>query len=251
MTIYIDEVLFLNFFFDFLLLFSVQILLKRNVKIFRIVLGAFVGSLTILVLFFKISSLQLFFIKLYLSILMILITFGYRNLKTFLVNIVMFYIVSIFLGGFLYVLNIEFAYSHKGILFYNNGISINFIFLIIVSPLVLYFYVKQNIMYKKKIVNTYKVNIYIGRRILNLNGYLDTGNTLTFKGKPVIITNIKNTFKNKKMYIPYTSVGASGILEGIKVRRVEVVGIGMFENIYLAFNENINMDVLLNGLMEG
>ena len=251
MTIYIDEVLFLNFFFDFLLLFSVQILLKRNVKIFRIVLGAFVGSLTILVLFFKISSLQLFFIKLYLSILMILITFGYRNLKTFLVNIVMLYIVSIFLGGFLYVLNIEFAYSHKGILFYNNGISINFIFLIIVSPLVLYFYVKQNIMYKKKIVNTYKVNIYIGRRILNLNGYLDTGNTLTFKGKPVIITNIKNTFKNKKMYIPYTSVGASGILEGIKVRRVEVVGIGMFENIYLAFNENINMDVLLNGLMEG
>ena len=251
MTIYIDEVLFLNFFFDFLLLFSVQILLKRNVKILRIVLGAFVGSLTILVLFFKISSLQLFFIKLYLSILMILITFGYRNLKTFLVNIVMFYIVSIFLGGFLYVLNIEFAYSHKGILFYNNGISINFIFLIIVSPLVLYFYVKQNIMYKKKIVNTYKVNIYIGRRVLNLNGYLDTGNTLTFKGKPVIITNIKNTFKNKKMYIPYTSVGASGILEGIKVRRVEVVGIGMFENIYLAFNENINMDVLLNGLMEG
>lgn len=251
MTIYIDEVLFLNFFFDFLLLFSVQILLKRNVKIFRIVLGAFVGSLTILVLFFKISSLQLFFIKLYLSILMILITFGYRNLKTFLVNIVMFYIVSIFLGGFLYVLNIEFAYRHKGILFYNNGISINFIFLIIVSPLVLYFYVKQNIMYKKKIVNTYKVNIYIGRRVLNLNGYLDTGNTLTFKGKPVIITNIKNTFKNKKMYIPYTSVGASGILEGIKVRRVEVVGIGMFENIYLAFNENINMDVLLNGLMEG
>ena len=182
---------------------------------------------------------------------MILITFGYRNLKTFLVNIVMFYIVSIFLGGFLYALNIEFAYRHKGILFYNNGISINFIFLIIVSPLVLYFYVKQNIMYKKKIVNTYKVNIYIGRRILNLNGYLDTGNTLTFKGKPVIITNIKNTFKNKKMYIPYTSVGASGILEGIKVRRVEVVGIGMFENIYLAFNENINMDVLLNGLMEG
>ena len=251
MTIYIDEVLFLNFFFDFFLLFYFQILLKRNVKIFRIVLGAFVGSLTILVLFFKISSLQLFFIKLYLSILMILITFGYRNLKTFLVNIVMFYIVSIFLGGFLYVLNIEFAYSHKGILFYNNGISINFIFLIIVSPLVLYFYVKQNIMYKKKIVNTYKVNIYIGRRVLNLNGYLDTGNTLTFKGKPVIITNIKNTFKNKKMYIPYTSVGASGILEGIKVRRVEVVGIGMFENIYLAFNENINMDVLLNGLMEG
>lgn len=251
MTIYIDGVLFLNFFFDFLLLFSVQVLLKRNVKIFRIVLGAFVGSLTILVLFFKISSLQLFFIKLYLSILMILITFGYKNLKTFLVNIVMFYIVSIFLGGFLYFLNIEFAYRHKGILFYNNGISINFIFLIIVSPLVLYFYVKQNIMYKKKIVNTYKVNIYIGRKILNLNGYLDTGNTLTFKGKPVIITNIKNTFKNKKMYIPYTSVGASGLLEGIKVRRVEVVGIGMFENIYLAFNENINMDVLLNGLMEG
>ena len=63
MTVYIDGLLFLNFYLDFLLLLTVVVALKRNVKVFRIILGAFVGSLTILVLFFKIGSLELFFIK--------------------------------------------------------------------------------------------------------------------------------------------------------------------------------------------
>ena len=53
MIIYIDGLLFLNFYLDFLLLLTVVVILKKNVKIFRIVLGAFIGSLTILVLFFK------------------------------------------------------------------------------------------------------------------------------------------------------------------------------------------------------
>ena len=55
MTVYIDGLLFLNFYLDFLLLLTVVVALKRNVKVFRIILGAFVGSLTILVLFFKIG----------------------------------------------------------------------------------------------------------------------------------------------------------------------------------------------------
>ena len=50
MTVYIDGLLFLNFYLDFLLLLTVVILLKRNVKMFRIIFGAFIGSLTILVL---------------------------------------------------------------------------------------------------------------------------------------------------------------------------------------------------------
>lgn len=53
MTVYIDGLLFLNFYLDFLLLLTVVVALKRNVKVFRIILGAFVGSLTILVLFLK------------------------------------------------------------------------------------------------------------------------------------------------------------------------------------------------------
>ena len=254
MTVYIDGLLFLNFYLDFLLLLTVVVVLRRNVKLFRIILGAFVGSLTILILFFKLSSLDLFFIKIYLSFLMCIICFGYHNLKMFLTNIGFFYVVSILLGGFLYFLNITFSYKNEGLVFFNNGISVNALFLVIISPVILYFYIKQVKMFKKKVACFFKTNIYIGHKVLNLNGYLDTGNTLSYKNRLVILTNIDNSFRNKKIYIPYIVIGGSGLLECIKVKKVEVIGLGVFENVYLGFSKDFNLagaDVLLNGLMRG
>ena len=254
MTVYIDGLLFLNFYLDFLLLLTVVVILKRNVKLFRIILGAFLGSLTILVLFFEIGSLELFFIKIYLSFIMCIVCFGYHNLKSFLINVGCFYMVSILLGGFLYFLNITFSYKNNGLVFFNNGISVNALFLILMSPIILYFYIKQMKMFKSKVVCFFKTNIYVGKKVLNLNGYLDTGNSLTYKNRPVILTNIDNNFRNKKIYIPYIVIGGSGVLECIKVRKVEVIGIGVFENVYLGFSKDFKLagaDVLLNGLMKG
>ena len=254
MTVYIDGLLFLNFYLDFLLLLTVVVILKRNVKLFRIILGSFLGSLTILVLFFEIGSLELFFIKIYLSFIMCIVCFGYHNLKSFLINVGCFYMVSILLGGFLYFLNITFSYKNNGLVFFNNGISVNALFLILVSPIILYFYIKQMKIFKSKVVCFFKTNIYVGKKILNLNGYLDTGNSLTYKSKPVILRNIDNNFRNKKIYIPYIVIGGSGVLECIKVRKVEVIGIGVFENVYLGFSKDFKLagaDVLLNGLMKG
>ncbi len=252
MIIYVDGLFFLNFFFDFLLLLTTSIILKRNIKIFRVILGAFIGSLSILVLFFKVGGFELFLIKIYLAFLMCIVCFGYKNIKYFLINFFSFYMVSIVLGGFLYYLNLEFSYKHEGLVFFHKGVSVNIIFLVIFTPIILYVYIKQMKMYKHRISNLYKVNVYIGRKVLNLNGYLDTGNTLVFKGRPVIITNIDNSFKNKKYLVPYTTVDGVSLLSCIKVRRVEVIGIGDFENIYLGFSKNMNLsgvEILLNGMM--
>ena len=254
MIIYIDGLLFLNFYLDFLLLLTVVVILKKNVKIFRIVLGAFIGSLTILVLFFKIGSLELFFIKIYLSFIMCIVCFGYKSLRGFFIDIGCFYMVSILFGGFLFFFNINFSYAHNGIIFFNKGFSISILFLIIISPIILYLYVRQIKLFKQRMIYSFKTNIYIGNKILNLNGYLDSGNTLTYKNTLVIITNIDNNFKNKKVYIPYIVIGGSGILECIKVKKVEVIGLGVFENVYLGFSKNFKLadaDVLLNGLMKG
>ena len=242
MTVYIDGLLFLNFYLDFLLLLTVVVVLKRNVKLFRIILGAFFGSLTILALFFNLGFLELFFLKIYLSFIMCILCFGYKNLKSFLINVGCFYMVSILLGGFLYFLNITFKNKEIALL------------LIMMSPVILYFYVKQMNMYKRKVAFSFKTNIYIGKKVLNLNGYLDSGNTLTYKNRLVILTNIDNNFRNKKIYIPYIVIGGSGLLECIKVRKIEVIGLGVFENVYLGFSKDFKLagaDVLLNGLMKG
>lgn len=249
MTIYVDGLLFLNFFFDFLLLMTTSIILKRNVSVFRIILGAFIGSLSILVLFFKIGSFELFLIKLYLGFLMCIVSFGYKNVKYFMINFFSFYLVSIVLGGFLYYLNLEFSYKHSGLLFFHKGVSINVIFLCIISPIILYIYIRQVRMYKCKVSNYYRVDIYIGREVLHLNGLMDSGNNLMFKGKFVIISNIKNRFNNKKYLVPYNTASGSSLLEMIKVKRVDVIGLGSFENIYLGFSDSLDCEVLLNGGM--
>ncbi|MEG0826566.1 MAG: sigma-E processing peptidase SpoIIGA, partial [Bacilli bacterium] len=124
MKIYLDLVLLLNFSFDFILLLSVSIILRRNANINRLLIGSFLGSLSILFLFIHINSFTLFIFKIIISVLMIITTFNYKNIRYFLKNFVFLYMSSIILGGFLYFLNINFAYKQNGLVFYHNGISI-------------------------------------------------------------------------------------------------------------------------------
>jgi len=90
MKIYLDLVFFINFFFDFLLLLVVKILLKRNVGIKRIILGALLGATSILFLFLPLNQITLFLLKVIISILMILTTFGFQN-KNYTFILIVFY----------------------------------------------------------------------------------------------------------------------------------------------------------------
>ena len=72
MKIYLDYVFFINFIFDFILLFTTKIILKRNVKITRIILGSFVGTFSIVILFISMPSF-IFFLSNFKSFVIILI----------------------------------------------------------------------------------------------------------------------------------------------------------------------------------
>ncbi len=250
MTIYIDMVLLLNFIFDFLLLLTTSIILKRNAPIYNIILAAFIGSLSVLVLFFSINSYELFIIKLYLSIIMNLVAFFYKNIKYTITNIITFYIVSIFLGGFLYLLNIEFSYQHSGIIFYHNGFSINIIVLVFITPFILYLYAKNMKVFQKKIKNIYNIKLIISGKEINTTGYLDTGNNLIYHKRPVILTNGPNRFKEQKKYIPCATASGTSLLECIEAKII------INDNCYdvlLGFTSTkfALADILLNNQMEG
>ena len=211
----------LNFFFDFILLLSVSILLRRNVSIYKILGGAFIGGISILFLFFEISSLMLFIYKFMISVLMVLISFNYKNLKFTCQNILFLYTASIILGGFLYFLNVEFSYQQYGLIFINNGLSINVIFLIIFCPIIIYIYVRQGLLLKNNYSNYYKVTIYYNDKKYFFNAYLDTGNNLSvpLTNKPVILINKKIKVKHF-FYIPYKGVNSEGIIKCFKVDKI-------------------------------
>lgn len=247
MKIYVDLVFLLNFFFDSILLLVVNIILKRNISLKRIFLGSFIGGFSVFILFININSLELFLIKILISIIMILITFKYHNIKTFLSNMGYLYMTSIIMGGFIYFLNIQFSYKNNGIVFFHSGLSINFILLLILSPLILNLYVKQIRKLKINFNNYYKVKIFYKDNEYSLTGYLDTGNNLRdpyFK-KPIILVE-KNIFKNiildKYIMVPYRSLNNKSILKCIKADYIEIENLKIEKVLIGLSNMKFNID---------
>lgn len=227
MKIYLDLVFFINFIFDLLLLITVKIILKRKTKWYKLLIGSLIGSLSLAVLFLKMNSITLFLIKVIISIFMILITFGFSSRSDFIKNILYLYFISIIMGGFLYYLNLEFSYKNIGLVFFHNGFSINFIFLLILSPIILYFYIKQDRELKNINNYYYHVELHYKNKIYSYNGYLDTGNKVydPYFHKPVILL-YDNKFPkiSKPIYIPYQTLEHSGILSCFKADKIVLDG---------------------------
>ena len=256
LKIYLDLILIINFFFDFILLLFVSILLKRNSKLNRIILSSFFGGLSILFLFFKINSFELFIFKIIISIIMVLIAFGYKNIKYTIFNLLYLYIISIFLGGFLYFINLELSYKHIGLIFINNGFSINILLIILLTPIILYIYYYQSKKLKNNYNNYYKVKIYYNNNIIDCIGYMDTGNNLIDKithKKVILIDKRKIIFNiDKFRYIPLKTISGNNLIKCIKIDKV-VINNKEYHNLLLGIIDNINLDgidVILNNKME-
>lgn len=250
MTVYLDVLIILNFFFDFLILLFVSIILKRNIKISKIFIGSLVGSITIFILFIKISNMNLIIFKLILSILINIITFGYKDFKYTFNNILYFYSTSIILGGTLYLLSLELNIKN---------LYLNLIIIILLVPITLFIYLKEI----KKLKNVYSINYLVNIYLFDnkkyiLNGILDTGNKILdpYKKRKVIIVNDKKFNKYLKgnfLLVPYNTINSCGILKCIKAKKVEVVGLGTFENILIGINNKNNkmegVNCILNSYM--
>ena len=223
MKVYLDVVFFFNFMFDLLLLVTVKIVLKRNIKWYRLLLGSLVGALSIFFLFIKLTSFGLFVLKVFVSCCMVLVTFGFEDISCFFKNMIYLYFISILLGGFLYYLNLEFSYDNVGLIFFHNGFSINFILVFILSPIILYLYIKQD--RELKMVNNYyyQVKLYYKGNAFDYRAYLDTGNSMydPYFHKPIILLYDKAFLKiDKPIYVPYNTVEHSGMLECFKADKI-------------------------------
>lgn len=250
MKVYVDLVILLNFGFDLLLLFGVAIILRRQTDLKRLLLGALIGSITILSMFFEMGSFLLFLVKIIISIFMCLVVFGYKNLKYTLNNLFYLYTSSIMLGGGLYLLNLQCSYKNSGLVFYFNGLSINFIVLLVLSPIIVYAYVKQGISLKNNYSNYYNIDIYFDDgEVISTTSFLDTGNRLEdpYKKRPIILLNkdlIKINYElHKLLLVPYDSLNNHGLLKCIIPKSIYIQGVG-FRNDFLVgiSNEEILID---------
>ncbi len=213
MIIYIDLLLIINFLFDVLLLLTINVVLKRYTSLKKIFIASIFGEITLISLIIPFSSFTLFLIKIILGTIMIIIAFGYKNIKYTLYNLLYLYMLSTILSGFIYYLNIEF--------------NSNCLMFIIISPIILYIFIKstkalieiKNYYYKIKIV------LNDGEELL-LTSFLDTGNKLIdpITNKPIILINKKKIKSNinirSPMFVPYNALNNHGLLECIKPKYI-------------------------------
>ncbi len=231
MTVYIDVVLLINFLLDLLILIGVTIILKRRVKIYRLFLSALFGSITIITLFLPMTSLLLFIFKLLTAVIMVLIAFSFKDIRYTMQNIFYLYLVSIVLGGCLYLINIQFYYHQDNLTIYNDGLSLNLVGIAILSPIIIWLYIKQTKKLKDNYSNYYPVSIYLkNNTIINVTGFRDTGNNLydPYTRKPIILINNKgiNLEQENIILVPYHALNTQSMLKCIKPIKVVIDGVG-------------------------
>lgn len=227
MRMYVDLIILLNFFLDFILLFSVSMILKRNVSLKRVFLGALTGGVSILSLFINFNSLTLFLFKVFISVIMVVVTFSFKSFKYLFNNLVYLYLVSIILGGFLYFVNDELAYKNSGLIFFHTGLSINWILIIVCAPIILVIYVVQTRKLKSEYAKRYEVEItFLNGKRAFITGLLDTGNNLIdpYKKRPIIMINksLLDGYNPRTILVPCVTVNKESMINCFKIKKLVI-----------------------------
>lgn len=195
------------------------------------------------------TSINRLLLELITIILMVTIAFKYKNIRYFLTNILYTYILSILLGGLIYLFNSKVTLN----------IYLNYLVIIVLSIEVMTLYIKENKKIKNTYNNYYKVDIYFkDKEKISLIGFLDTGNNLydPYKKRPIILVDKKYQKEDKFILVPYHTINGEGLLKCIKPEKVYIEKIGYKNNLLVAFSSSpstINgVEVLLHkDLMKG
>lgn len=249
MVIYLDLIIFINFVFDFSLLETVDLLLKRGSSNKRIALGAILGELSIITLFLPIKGFLEFVFKIVLTIIMSIGAFKYKDIRYTFYNTVYLYLSGIILGGFEYYLYNEFQVDAK--------MGIKYLVVLVLSPLVLIVYYKLHKKFKNDYNNRHKLKVLYDGHTFEGVGYLDSGNKLTspINGKKIILIEKEYILyhKLKLTPIPYNALNHHGLLYCFTPDKV-IVDEKEYKDILIGLSEvKFNIDgcnTLLNARME-
>lgn len=177
------------------------------------------------------TSINRLLLELITIILMITIAFKYKNIRYFLTNILYTYILSILLGGLIYLFNSKVTLN----------IYLNYLVIIILSIEVMTLYIKESKKIKNTYNNYYKVDIYFkDKEKISLIGFLDTGNNLydPYKKRPIILVDKKYQKEDKFILVPYHTINGEGLLKCIKPEKVYIEKIGYKNNLLVAFSSS-------------
>ncbi|WNS77091.1 sigma-E processing peptidase SpoIIGA [Bacillus sp. DTU_2020_1000418_1_SI_GHA_SEK_038] len=208
MEVYLDIIWALNFLFDSLLLYLTAVILKRDIKFWRLFTGGLIGSAIILLSLTPLSTFSSHpFAKLLFSIFMVLTVFGFKRFRYFINGLMTFYLTTFLIGGTLigvhYFIQFDFKLSSSVMVASVKGFGdpISWVFVLIGFPLAWHFS-KRNMdrieMTKIQYDSLIKVIVSINGELFRFIGLIDSGNQLydPITKTPVMFISLKNRIED-------------------------------------------------------
>ncbi len=240
--IYIEIIIIIDLLLNYIVLLTTGYVLNRRTDLKKILLSSIIGILNIFFL-----DNVLLFMNVLIAIIMSIISFKYKDILYTLKNIIYMYLSSIFYGGFIYVLNVNFLEN-------NNAYISYLLALLITIPIISILYIKSIKNIKMTHSKYYQVDIYLtNKEKISVDAFLDTGNKLIdpYNQKPIILLNKKLIKENdqKKLYVPYNTVNNHSLLECIIPDKIYIKKIGYKKRFLIGLIDEINLegiDCILN-----
>ena len=253
MTIYVDVVLIENLLMNYIILYAVGVILKKQIKHIRLIISSFIGAIYSIIAY--VSILQIYssiVLKIILSIVIVYISYNPQNVKQLWKEVLIFYMTSFVFGGaafaLIYIIKPQEIFMRNGLFLGSYPLktillgAIVAFFIIITS-----FKIVKSKISKKDMICTLKVKI--NEKEIETKAMIDSGNLLKepITNTPVIVLEhtllydcipkeilnnlenilggdfekipkeIKEEYISKLKVIPFSSLGKqNGMLVGIK-----------------------------------
>lgn len=231
MIIYLDVLIVLNLFVNYFIILATKKFLRRNIKLWRILLGSFIGALFSLYIFLpSVSSFVEISIKIFMCFTISVISFGIKDFKNFLKSSgVLFLVTCAYAGVMIAVWKIFKPYGmviNNSVVYFDIS-PINIVVFSVVSYFIFLICLKifgRNSFYAKEC----EITVFYKDKKSKFKAIVDTGNSVCdiFGSSQVIIVDKSvvnflfpsEDYDNKTRYraIPYSSVTSSGILDGYR-----------------------------------
>lgn len=251
-TIYLDILIAVNLFINYILLLLTAKFLSLKWKTFRLVLGEILsGIYSLYILFPEINLFLSIIIKLIMALTIVWCVFGFKSMKSFAKTTLCFYAVNFLFSGIMLglwlLLRPTSMEMNNGVVYFNISPTV-----LVVSTIVSYFVIEifYRIIGKNDTKNSfYEIKINTEGPPAKLKAKVDTGNILRepFSNLPVIIVrnslakkifpeNLLNllefyrqnnmeifpngNIKYKIRMVPFKTVAGNGILAAFKPKNI-------------------------------
>ena len=265
LVVYVDVLTVINLFVNYALLLCSSLIMKMRISNVKLLLGALVGSLYGLAIFLPQAAWYLeLFMRVGSGALIVLISFGYKNMRRFMRCFFTFFAVTAAFGGIMLALWLTVAPTgmlyNNGAVYFDIDISVLAVSTVICFTLVS---VVSKIIGRKAPANSvYNLNLTAGGKRISGVALCDTGNSLceSFSGYPVVIgeydtltsvlpQSIINYYENPTgaanaenlRVVVYKTVAYVGILPAFRPDSIELSSIDKkikTDEVYIAVTRN-------------